>query len=89
MTAKTYQRGVERVVPLASCPMASIDDEDAAAGEDRRLAQRAEVLRAPVPVGMVGVRWAAAEADGEEGQDRRDDVARRLDARRRRARGCR
>ena len=55
------------------------DDEQAAADEDRGLAERAEVLRAPVPVVVVRVRRAAAEADRQERQDGGDDVAGGLD----------
>ena len=57
-----------------------LDDDDGAAREqDRRLAERAEVLRAAVPVGVPGVGRAPAEPHREERQHGGDHVAARLD----------
>ena len=47
--------------------------------QDGRLAQCAEVLGAPVSVGMLAIGRPAAEAHGKEGHDRGDHVATRLD----------
>ena len=81
MTAKTYQPPSSDSAPSREPPDGLDDDEHAAAGEDRGLAERAEILGAAVPVGVIRVGQGARQADGEEGQDRRDDVAGGLDAR--------
>ena len=71
---------VEAGVAAAAEAVDRLDhDEGATAGEDRRLAERREVLGAPVPVGVLAVGRLAAEADREQREDRRDDVAARLD----------
>jgi hypothetical protein len=57
-------------------------DEHPAGEQDPGLAERSEVLGAPVSVWMVAVGRAHPESDREERQDRGDDVAGRLDARR-------
>ena len=46
--------------------------------EHRRLGERREMLRLPVPVRMAGIRRTAGDADGEERQQRRDEVRPRV-----------
>ena len=75
---------VEAAVAAAAEPADRLDhDEGATAGEDRRLAERREVLGAPVPVGVLAVGRLAAEADREQGEDRRDRRRRSTRSRRR------
>jgi hypothetical protein len=57
-------------------------DDHAAGDQDRRLAERAEVLRAAVAVRVLRVGRTPAEAHREERQHGGDHVAARLDARR-------
>ena len=58
----------------------SVDrDEDPAREQDRGLAQRAEVLRAAVAVGMLGIGRTAAQPHREERQRGGDDIAAGLD----------
>jgi hypothetical protein len=53
---------------------------DGSCQQDRGLPQGAEVLRAPVTVGMLAICRPAAEPYREEREHRRDHVAARLDA---------
>ena len=53
--------------------------EQAAREQDRRLAERAEVLGAAMTVGMLGIRGPAAQANREERQGGGDHVAAGLD----------
>ena len=55
--------------------------EDPSGEQDRRLSQRSEVLRAPVPVGVLRVRGPATEPHREERERGGDDVAAGLDPR--------
>ena len=50
------------------------DDEDAREDEDRALGERGEMLRLPVPVLVAGVGGPHRDADGEERQQRGDEV---------------
>jgi len=53
-----------------------LDRDDQSAGQqDASLAERSQVLRASVAVGVLGVRGLATQAHREERQDRRDDVS--------------
>ena len=71
---------VEAGAPPRAEPVDRLDhDEGATAGEDRRLAERREVLGPPVPIGVLAVGGAPAEADRRQRQDRGDDIAARLD----------
>ena len=81
MTANTYQRVVGSTPFAGEAPDRLDDDDDAAREQDGRLAERRQVLRAPVPVGVLDVGRPAAEPDREEREERRDDVAAGLDAR--------
>ncbi len=58
-----------------------VHDENAAADQDRRLAERGQVLRARVPVLVALIRRLARQPDREERQERGDDIAARLDPR--------
>ena len=56
-------------------------DEYATVGQDRGLAERAQILGSPVPVRMIPIGRADPEADREESQDRGHYIARGPDAR--------
>jgi len=50
------------------------NDEDACNDEDRALGERSEVLRLPVTVLMAGIGGPHGHADGEERQQRGDEI---------------
>ena len=50
------------------------DDENRDQHEDRCLGQRRQMLCLPVPVGVAGIGGASRDADGEEREQRRDEV---------------
>ena len=79
ITANWYQRIWGGGWPSTRCSIACTATTIAARDQDRRLAERAEVLGAPVPVGVAAVRGPPAEAHREERDHRRDDVAAGLD----------
>ena len=67
--------GLKRLPAARQAPNRRDDHDDPAAREDRRLAERAEILRSSVAVRMVAIRRSAAEADGDERQHRCHDIA--------------
>ena len=80
--------GLERLAAAREAADRLDEDDDPAAGEDGRLAERRQVLRAPVPVGVRAVGGARAEAQREQREDGGDHVARGLDAGRDEAEGA-
>ena len=80
ITANWYQRISGALVPLIRCLIGFDADEQRAADQDRRLAERAEVLGAAMAVGVAPVGRAPAEAHREERQHGGDHVAAGLDA---------
>ena len=67
--------GLERLAAARQAPNRRDDHDDPAAGEDRCLAERAEVLRSSMAVRMVAIRRSAPETDSDERQHRCHDVA--------------
>ena len=64
------------------------DDEDAGDDEDRALGERGEMLGLPVAVLVARVGGAHGDADGEERQQRGDEIRARVRPPPRRGRGC-
>ena len=71
-----------------SCVIARQAMKQLASDEDRRLAERREMLGLPVAVLVAGVRRPNRDTDGEERQQRRDEVGPGVQPPRRSGRGC-
>ena len=82
MTANSHQRRRDDVRVLLEQPADRLArDQRRGRGDDHRLAERREVLRAAVAVGVLAVGRAGGEPHRDEREDGGDDVAAGLDAR--------
>ena len=79
MTRNAYHVARAVVPPLRSRVDRVPDDEDAGHDEDRALGERGQMLGLPVAVLVTDVGGAHGDADGEEGQQRGDEICARVE----------
>ena len=86
MTITTPITSSAHHVALTGCGWAEVsritalhDDHDARDEEERRLRERGEMLRLPVPVLVAEIRRLHCNADREERQERRDEIGAGVD----------
>ena len=82
MTRNAYHVALHRRAAVDEPHDRAPDDEDAGDDEDRALGERGEVLGLAVAVLVAGIGGPHGDADGEERQQRRDEIRARVGRRR-------